>query len=244
MTKFSIKKLNKEQKKLRIRILELSFASSFSHLGSCLSAIDLIDGIYKTKKKNEKFVLSNGHAGVAWYTVLEKYGYFKNPKTINKLNIHPDRNINHDIQVSTGSLGQGLPIALGMALAEPKKNIYCMLSDGECTEGSIWEALRVAKEKKVYNLKIIINANGWSAYDKVDLSYLAKRIKAFGYIVKKIDGHDSKKIQKVLKKNNKKNQTCIFAYTSVEQFPFLKGQDAHYYVLKKEDYNKAIELLK
>lgn len=243
MSKFSIKKLNKEQKRLRIRILELSFAANFSHLGSCLSAVDLVDAIYKVKKKNEIFILSNGHAGVAWYAVLEKYGYFKNPKTINKLNIHPDRNIDHDIHVSTGSLGQGLPIALGMALADRKKNIYCMLSDGECTEGSIWEALRVAKEKKVHNLKIIINANGWSAYDKVDLSYLVKRIKAFGYLVEKVDGHDSKKILKLLSKKNSKKQVCLFAYTSVEQFPFLKGQDAHYYILDRQNYESAVASL-
>nr|MBI5456057.1 hypothetical protein [Candidatus Levybacteria bacterium] len=243
MYKFSLKNLTKEQKKLRKRILELSYESNFSHLGSCLSAVDLIDAVYKTKKRNEKFVLSNGHAGIAWYSVLEKYGYFKNPNIIKKLNIHPDRNVKYDIHVSTGSLGQGLPIALGMALADRKKNIYCMISDGECTEGSIWEALRVAKEKKVNNLKIIINANGWGAYDKVNLINLTKRIKGFGYAVSTVDGHDSKKILKLLKKVENKNLTCIFSYTSVEQFPFLKGQDAHYYILKQKDYEGALKSL-
>lgn len=244
MYKFSLKNLNKEQKKLRQRILELSYESNFSHLGSCLSAIDLIDAVYKIKKRNEIFILSNGHAGIAWYSVLEKYGHFKNSKTITKLNIHPDRNINHDIHVSTGSLGQGLPIALGMALADRKRNIYCMLSDGECTEGSIWEALRVAKEKKINNLKIIINANGWSAYDKVNLSYLAKRIEGFGYKINKVDGHNPKKILKLLRKNSNKELFCLFAYTSVEQFPFLKGLDSHYYILKENDYKNALDLLR
>lgn len=244
MYKFSLKKLTKDQKKLRRRILELSYESNLSHLGSCFTAVDLIDAIYKTKKKNEKFILSNGHAGIAWYSVLEKYGYFKNQKMINKLNIHPDRNTKHDIHVSTGSLGQGLPIALGIALANRNENVYCMLSDGECAEGSIWEALRVAKEKKVYNLKIIINANGWSAYDTVNLKYLIKRIEAFGYKIYKVDGHNSKKILKLLRKNRRKSLTCIFAYTSVEQFPFLRGLDAHYYIMKQKDYEEAIELLK
>ncbi len=243
MYKFSLKKLTPEQKKLRIRILELSYQSNLSHLGSCLSAVDLIDGVYKIKKKGEKFILSNGHAGIAWYAVLEKYGYFKNPKIIKKLNVHPDRNIKHDIHVSTGSLGQGLPIALGMALANRSKNIYCMLSDGECAEGSIWEALRVGWEKKVYNLKIILNANGWSAYNAVDLPYLAKRVKAFGYKIQKVDGHDNKKILESLKNSYDKTLTCLFAYTSVEQFPFLKGQDAHYYILSKDDFEAAIQSL-
>lgn len=243
MYEFSLKKLTPEQKKLRIRILELSYQSSLSHLGSCLSSVDLIEAVYKTKKKDEKFILSNGHAGIAWYAVLEKYGYFKNPKIIKKLNIHPDRNVKHDIHVSTGSLGQGLPIALGMALANRSENIYCMISDGECTEGSIWEALRVAKEKKVHNLKIIINANGWGAYDKVNLSNLIKRIKGFGYAVNTVDGHDSKNILNSFKKIKNNNLTILFAYTSVEQFPFLKGQDAHYYILSKVDYEAAIQSL-
>lgn len=243
MYKFSLKKLTIEQKKLRTRILELSFESRFSHLGSCLSAIDLIDAIYKTKKKSEKFILSNGHAGIAWYTVLEKHGYFKNSKIIKKLNIHPDRNIKHDIHVSTGSLGQGLPIALGMAFADKKKSVYCMISDGECAEGSIWEALRVAKENKLYNLKIIINANGWGAYDKINLNYLINRFKGFGYRVNRINGHDMKQILNSLNKNSNKKLSVIFADTSVEQFPFLKGQDAHYYILKDEDYRLATDSL-
>ena len=118
-----------------------------------------------------------------------------------------------------------------------------MLSDGECAEGSVWESLRVAWENKVHNLKIVINANGWSAYDQVNLSYLTKRIKAFGFDVKKIDGHDIKSITKVLGRRLTKNPTVIFANTSSEQFPFLNGQDAHYYKLKQEDYNLAIKLL-
>lgn len=244
MYKLQLKKLSKKQKNLRKRILELSYNSRLSHLGSCLSAVDLIDAVYKTKKPGEKFVLSNGHAGIAWYAVLEKYGYIKDPKITTSFHLHPDRNIECDIQVSTGSLGQGIPIALGMALADRRKNVYCMLSDGECAEGSVWETFRVAYEMKAHNLKIIINANGWSAYDRVDLSYLVRRIKGFGFKIQETDGHDSKGILSVLKEKNPKKPTLLFAYTNVEQFPFLKGQDAHYYVMKQEDYDLAIQLLK
>ena len=118
-----------------------------------------------------------------------------------------------------------------------------MVSDGECAEGSIWEALRVAKEKKVHNLKIVINANGWGAYDKVNLANLIKRIKGFGYAVNTVDGHDNKNILNSFKKIRSNNLTILFAYTSVEQFPFLKGQDAHYYVLKEKDYEETIQSL-
>lgn len=242
MKKFSLKNLTAEQKKLRKRIIELSHSSHLSHIGSCLTAVDLIDEIYKIKKSDEKFVLSNGHAGIAWYVILEKYG-FLNEKQIKTLNIHPDRHLKHDIHVSTGSLGQGLPIALGMAIAEPKKNIYCMLSDGECAEGSVWEALRVAYENNVHNLKIIINANGWSAYDKVNLNYLRKRMRAFGFKIYTIDGNNIQHIKDSMKKIKNKKLQIIFAHTTSDQFPFLKGQDAHYYVLKQEDYDLAIQSL-
>lgn len=243
MYKTHRKKLNKEQKYLRRRILELSFNSRLSHLGSCLTAVDLIDAVYEIKKAEDKFVLSNGHAGIAWYTVLEKYGYIKSPQKITNFHIHPDRNIECKIHVSTGSLGQGLPIALGMALANRHKNLYCMLSDGECAEGSIWEAFRVIYETKAHNLKIVINANGWSAYDRVNLASLVRRIKGFGFKVQETDGHDSKSIIAALKEKNTKKPTLLFAYTEVEQFPFLKGQDAHYYVMKQDDYDLAMQLL-
>jgi len=241
--KFSIKNLNKEQKQLRKRIIEISHESRLSHLGSCLSAIDLIDAVYKIKKPEEKFILSNGHAGIAWYVVLEKYGFFKTPDEIKKLNIHPDRNPQYDIHVSTGSLGQGLPIAVGIALADRTKKVFCMLSDGECAEGSVWEALRVIYEQHLSNLIIIINANGWSAYDKVHLTYLAKRIKAFGFMVHKINGHDSSTISKLLKTKPEKPE-IIFAYTSSNQFPFLIDQDAHYYIMEQKDYELAMENLR
>lgn len=241
MPTFSFKKLTNEQKKLRRRIIEISYESHYSHLGSCLSAIDLIDAVYQMKKSSEKFVLSNGHAGIAWYTVLEKHGFLKK-SDIKKLHIHPDRNVKKDIYVSTGSLGQGLPIAVGLAIADRKKNVYCMLSDGECTEGSVWEALKVIYDYNLSSLKIIINANGWSAYDKVNLQYLVKRMKAFGFDIQKVNGHDSKAIEKLLKKSTK-NPSIIFAYTTVEQFQFLKGQDAHYYIMNEQDYDMAMEAL-
>lgn len=242
MKNFSLENLTSEQKKLRKRILEISHEAHLSHLGSCLSAVDLIDAVYSIKKRNEKFILSNGHAGIAWYAVLEKHG-FVTKEAIRQLRIHPDRNPAYDIHVSTGSLGQGLPIALGIALAERSNTVYCMLSDGECAEGSIWEALRVIEEQQVYNLKIIINANGWSAYNRVDLTSLLKKLKAFGFSVYKSNGHNSNNLARALGKTAAQGLSLLFAYTCVEQFPFLQGQDAHYYVMKNEDYNLAMKLL-
>lgn len=242
MNKFNIKSLTYEQKETRRRIIEISHESHLSHIGSCLSAIDLIDGVYKTKNLDEKFVLSNGHAGIALYTILEKNKLIQK-NDIKKLYIHPDRNEKLNIHVSTGSLGQGLPIAVGMAIANPKKKVYCMISDGECAEGSIWEALQIAKEKKVHNLEIIVNYNGWTGYDKASLS-LVERFSGFGYKVRKIDGHDAKSIDKALKFNSQGKPGIIFAATCSDQFSFLNDQDAHYYTMTKKDYEEAISLLK
>ena len=122
--------------------------------------MDLIDAVYRVKRPDERFVLSNGHAGIALYVVLEKHGLLTQGQT-ERLHIHPDRNPRLGIDVSTGSLGQGLPIALGMALADPTRNVYVLVSDGECAEGSVWEALRIAVDRDVKNLRIIVNANGW-----------------------------------------------------------------------------------
>lgn len=242
MKSFNIKKLSEEQKALRRRILELSHFAHRSHLGSCLSSIDLIDTVYKLKQKDEKFVLSNGHAAVAWYAVLEKYGLIKK-EVSPTLHVHPDRNPKLSIDVSTGSLGHGLPIAVGMALAKRNNNVYCMISDGELNEGSIWEALRIASEQKLANLKIIVNANGWGAYDPIPLKNLPNRFKAFGLYVRIVDGRNLTTLKRALKIKVKNKPLLVFARTSVEQFPFLKGQDAHYYVMKDEDYNLAMEQL-
>src|SRR3989338_1534763 len=141
-----LKKLTFEQKQTRKRILEISYFSKFSHLGSCFSAVDLINAVYMIKKKEEKFILSNGHAGVALYAILEKNGLVDRA-SVEKLYIHPDRNPRLSIDVSTGSLGHGLPIAVGMALADRTKSVYCIISDGEISEGSIWEAFRIASEQ-------------------------------------------------------------------------------------------------
>jgi len=238
------KKLTLEQKKLRKRILEIIHQAHQSHIGSCLSVVDIIEAIYNFKKNKEKFVLSNGHAAVALYAVLEKHGFLKNP-SIEQLNVHPIRDEKKRIDVSTGSLGQGLPIALGMAMANPKNNVYCLISDGECAEGSIWEALRITVDQKVNNLKIIVAFNGMGCYCSIPEETLKKRIKGFGFNVAEVNGHRPRDLAKALRKTIKKTggPYFIFAKTTPEQLPFLKGIDAHYYVMSEPDFLLAMEIL-
>lgn len=161
---------------LKQRILEISKRLGLSHIGSNLTALPIIEEIFRKKKPDEKFVLSNGHAALALAVVM----YGDEAENIIKENIHADRNW---CDCSTGSLGHGLGIAVGMALANRAKDIYCLVSDGEMAEGSIWEALRIAKEQHLLNLKVYCNANGWASYQSVDLDYLEKRIWSFGFQV-------------------------------------------------------------
>lgn len=152
--------------KLHERIIEISKKYNLSHLGSCLTAVNIIDVIYSKKASAEKFVLSCGHAGLALYVVLEKYCGVDAENYLKHCGIHPCFTIL--IDCSTGSLGQGLPIALGMAMADRSKNVYCLISDGEASEGTIWEVANVMRKYKVDNLKVYCNWNGWGAYDKTD----------------------------------------------------------------------------
>lgn len=156
---------------LERRIIEISYGYKLSHIGSCLTAVGIIDKIFKEKLPRDKFVLSCGHAGLALYVVLEQYGY-NAEDLFTRCGVHPDRmKAPEAIDCSTGSLGQGLPIALGMALADRARTVYCLISDGEASEGSIYEALNIKRKYKVDNLKVYMNYNGWGAYDEIRGSF-------------------------------------------------------------------------
>jgi transketolase len=158
---------------LHNRILEISKKLNLSHLGSNLTSVDIIDEIYSVKKENEPFILSCGHAGLALYVVLEKYYGLNATELFIKYGTHPSRSESDKIYCSTGSLGHGLPIALGMALADRDRKVYCLISDGEAAEGTIWETANVMNKYFVTNLELYLNWNGWSAFDRIDLKMIS-----------------------------------------------------------------------
>ena len=234
------KDMQKEQINHRRRIIEMTREADATHIGSALTSVDLIDAVYRIKKPGEKFILSNGHAACALYAVLESNGFISEAK-IADLGIHPERNPMIDIEVSTGSLGQGLPIAVGIALADRTKNTYCCISDGECAEGSIWEAISISSKYRLSNLKILLNANGYTGYDDIESEKLIPKFTSFGCDVVDVDGHNVEAIIEGLKLETDL-PLVIFARTSVEQLPFLKGLSAHYYKMTDEDYQLALQL--
>lgn len=166
-------------KKLNFRILEISKKHNLSHLGSCFTALPIIYDIYSKKKSEDKFVLSSGHAGLALYVVLEHFYKIDAEHLLEKHGIHPERDLEQLLEVSTGSLGLGITIATGLAIGNPSLNVYCLISDGESAEGSIWESLRFIDENNISNIFIHANINGWAAYKSVDPNKLAKQLRAF-----------------------------------------------------------------
>lgn len=210
--------------KLEKRCLDISYKYKLSHISSVLMAVRLIDNIYKIKRPEDIFILSNGHCGLALYVVLEKYfstsiyglgeSKVNAEKLFEKHGVHPNRDIENGIYASTGSLGHGLGIAVGMALADRMRNVYVLISDGECAEGSISEALRIATENRLENLRIMLMANGMGAYGKIDLEYLKHRVQSIYPI--------------------------LIAETDMYRFPsFLNGQQGHYTVMTKEQYEEV-----
>jgi transketolase len=171
--------MKKNINKLNKRILEISIKHKLSHLGSCFTALPIIYEIYSKKTPKDKFILSSGHAGLALYVVLEHFHGVNAEHLLKTHGIHPERDLENFIEVSTGSLGLGITIATGIALANPKIKVYCLISDGECAEGSIWEALRFIDENDISNIEIHANINGWAAYKPVNVEKLSQRLKLF-----------------------------------------------------------------
>ena len=206
----SLIKLETTQR-LAQRIIDISYEERLSHLSSCLSALPIIEEIYNKKEDDEVFILSNGHAGLALYVMLEELYGIDPVMLLHKHGIHPNRDLENRLHCSTGSLGSGLPIAIGHALANPEKKVYCMISDGEAAEGSIWESLRFINDSNVDNIEVYVNVNGLSAYDEVDVDYLVSRLCVF-------------------------LPTINIRISQPMQWPFAQGLLTHYYVLKPEDY--------
>jgi len=196
---------------LKKRILSIAYKYKLGHLGSYLSSVDIIDQIYSHKQPEDIFILSSGHAALALYTVIEKYKGINADYLFQKHGGHPHWDEEDDIYCSTGSLGLGITVAIGRALANPNHKVYVLLSDGECAEGSVWEALRFIHDQKISNIEVYVNINGYSAYDKIDINYLSNRLLSF-------------------------LPTIHLEYTTVNQYPFLKGINAHYHIISEEDY--------
>jgi len=229
-----------KSKILRSRIIETSSVSHTPHLGSCLSCLDLLVALYFSELNidtrnprdplRDRFILSKGHGAPALFQVLALKGFY--PESWLKdygrdgglfAEHPPTPDYLAGIEAATGSLGHGLPIGLGMALAgriqKQKFNVYLVLGDGECNEGSVWEAAMLASAQKVSNLCLFVDFNKWQATgrseDVMDLNSLLGKWQAFGWNALEIDGHNYQQILEALNafKLEDTRPTAIIAHT-------------------------------
>lgn len=237
--KLSITDLEKKSAVLRCEIIEMISHASKGHPGGSLSAADIITALYfRVMRINpdnpdwedrDRFVLSKGHACPALYSALALRGYFDPSRliTLRQLNsmlqAHPDMKKTPGVDMTTGSLGQGFSAGLGMALAAQylKKDFHTwvMIGDGEAQEGSIWEAAMAGSKWKLDNLTVIVDWNGLQCDgtldDKMPMEPFADKWRAFGWIVKEIDGHKMSEIVQALEnaRDSQRGPTAILAHT-------------------------------
>ena len=227
----TIKEYQNLAKEIRQMILEIAFKTQTHHLGSALSIVDLLTVLYsRTLKINPKkiknpqrdrFILSKGHACLALYVTLAKCGFFSEKDLLDnyarnggRLGLHPDKDSMSGIEVTTGSLGHGLSVGTGLALAakinKSPYRTFVIIGDGECNEGSIWETAMFASQQKLDNLIAILDYNHLQGFGRaeevINLEPLVDKWQAFGWSVKELDGHNFKEIIQVfdrvpLKKN-------------------------------------------
>jgi transketolase len=242
-----------------------------AHLGGALSIADILAVLFGSimninakkplNENRDRFILSKGHACLALYSALvekgffskDKLKYFERPESF--LLGHPIINKKMGIEFSTGSLGMGLSLGIGLAIAAQKKKLnyltYVIIGDGECNEGSIWEAAILATHLKLNNLVAILDKNNFqqtgNTKEILDLGNINKKWQYFNWDVKEIDGHNHKEIHNALNKKIKtsKPRIIIANTTKGKGFNFSENNNQwHHGILSKEKYDEAMSQIK
>ena len=223
----TISELEKKARKIRLNIVRMIGVGQKGHLGGSCSLAEIVAVLYFSEMKHDpenpaweerdRFLLSKGHAALVQYAALAELGYFPMEELLKvkclgaMLQGHPDMTTTPGIEANTGSLGQGLSIACGMAaglrLDGKKSKVYCIVGDGEIAEGQIWEAAMAASYYKLDNLIVFLDKNKLQAMGPVVERYntnpVLEKWQAFGWYTDEVDGHDIKKIIDALNKADK-----------------------------------------
>jgi len=262
-----IERIEKMALKMRLDILEMIGVGKVGHLGGSSSCTEIVAALYFYKmnldpknpyyEDRDRFLLSKGHAALAQYAALAELGFIpreelKKLKTLGAmLQGHPDMKKTPGIEANTGSLGQGLSIAVGMALGlrldKKKSKVYVVVGDGELSEGQIWEAAMAASHYKLDNLIAFIDNNGLQATglikDRFNIYPIAPKWEAFGWYVREIDGHNVGQIIEALEEvdNIQGKPKVIIAKTiKGKGFSFAENNPAfHNGALTQEQYLQA-----
>jgi transketolase len=230
--------------KLRRRIIEVAYRDGMGHIPSALSILDIVWCLYdRVMTKDDQFILSKGHGVMALYAVLEEKGLM----TWNsRLMGHPKRG--GAILASTGSLGHGLPMAVGLAIAKKIKGesgrVFCLVGDGECNEGATWESAMVAAHHKLDNLVVMVDWNG-SSERALSVGNLDVKFRAFDWISAPMDGHHLQRIEAILKSSLSifgKPFAVVFDTIKGNGVPFMQSPEWHNKKLSEQDYKNALYL--
>lgn len=254
---------------VRVNALNMIYRSKASHIGSGYSCVELLVYLYSSWLKvspdlildpnRDRFILSKGHAAAVYYAILAEFNFI--PKEwldkycqINSLlGGHVDRNV-PGVEISTGSLGHGLSIAVGMALAAKRNNkryrVVALLSDGEMESGANWEAFNMAGAKNLNNLIVIIDRNSMQAMgsteDILPMKNLDERIRSFGCVCFDVNGHDFIKIDSVFQKLPLNGQPAVIIAHTVKGkgVSFMENKlEWHYKSPDDEQFGKAMKEL-
>lgn len=265
---YDIESLESIAKKVRIRVLNSIYVTRSPHIGSSFSSIEILVALYfkvlKLSSQNvgnperDRFILSKGHACPALYAVLVERG-FMNEKDYNQIakndgiEQHPSKEIEKGIEVSTGSLGHGLSIGTGMAIAGKldKKDyrVFVLLGDGELNEGSTWEAIAFAGHHRLSNLVALVDANKMQALghtkDIIDLEPIAEKWRQFGWYVQEVDGHDFTQIMKAMNNLSEERANVVILHTiKGKGVSFMENNILwHYRAPDDEEYKRALQEL-
>jgi transketolase len=239
------------------------------HLGGSMSCVEIVTVLYYHKMRQDpanpnwenrdRFIMSKGHSCLTQYAALADLGYIPYKEIINVKSIscnlqgHPDMNKTSGIEASTGSLGQGLSIGVGISLGskldKQDYNVYVILGDGEVQEGQVWEAAMSAANYKLDNIIAIIDNNKQESSgftkDRMDLGDLSAKWKAFGWEVMEINGHDIIEITKALDKADEiPKPFCIVAHTVKGRgVDFAEGKTGfHKAIIDQEEYKKCLKI--
>lgn len=253
---------------LRTKIVDLAIRAGEGHIPSSFSIVDIIDHLYSevlrvqnsqpNDPNRDYFILSKGHGALALYVVLNKFGLlsdddlFSYGQRDSRIGGHPDRVSTEFVEASTGSLGHGFPFAVGIALGTQtrklRNRVIALLGDGECHEGSTWEAANIAANQSLSNLVAVIDWNE-SAKQLMPIDKMSEKWESFGWDVKVIDGHSKSELQRELNREYLDTKTRPFAVVAQnikgKGVPFLEGHGIwHHKIPNPSEYQQIMEALK
>lgn len=250
------------QSNIRRKIVDTAYhCGRGCHVGSSLSVVDILTALFCTADTSkDEVILSKGHAALAWYAAMNEFGLMTDEtlatfeKNGSQLTVLAVKNEELCFKCSTGSLGQGMSVAVGMAIAMKREglpgNIYVVVGDGECNEGIVWEAAQLAGHHKLKNLYVIVDHNGFQSDGDstkvIDLKHMSDLWKSNGFYTVEVNGHDVEKLSAVCKSEARSDAPTAIICKTIKGYgiSFMENSASwHYNRLTEEDYLSAIKEL-